>query len=395
MSPLPVEGLRVLDLSRLLPGPFCTLCLADFGAEVIKVEDIARGDGVRQLPPLQPGSDVGAWHLLLNRGKQSVALNLKDPRGKVAFLRLADTADVLLEGFRPGVMGRLGLDYPALSARNPRLIYCSLTGYGQDGPYAQLAGHDLNYLGLAGVLDLLGPADGAPIVPGVQIADLGGGGQLALIGILFALLARATSGVGQYIDVAMLDGSFAWLQRAATLAFATGMQPRRGNFDLAGKYACYNVYACRDGGYLAVGALEEPFWATLCRQLGLSELIPLQYDDARRAEVLAAVQARFLERTRDEWFAELRQLDACVTPVRSVSEALADPHFRARGLLLEAADPRHGLIRELGQPFRMSAATPRPPLPAPELGEHTDAVLGTLGYSAAELATLRAERVIR
>ena len=395
MLPLPVEGLRVLDLSRLLPGPFCTLCLADFGAEVIKIEDIERGDGVRWLPPLQPGSTVGAWHLMLNRGKQSVALNLKDPRGKDVFLRLAETADVLLEGFRPGVMQRLGLDYAALHARNPRLIYCSLTGYGQDGPYAQLAGHDLNYLGLAGVLALLGPADGPPSVPGVQIAELGGGGQLALIGILLALLARATSGVGQYVDVAMLDGSFAWLQRAASLAFATGMEPRRGSFDLAGKYACYQVYECRDGGYLAVGALEAHFWATLCRQLGLPELIPLQFDDARREEVLATVRARFMQRARDEWFAELRELDACVTPVRSVTEALADPHFRERGLLLETADPRHGPLRQLGQPFRLSDAPPRPPTPAPELGEHTDAQLSALGYSTEELATLRAERVIR
>lgn len=392
--PLPVAGLRVLDLSRLLPGPLCTQYLADFGAEVIKVEEIQRGDPMRDMAHTS-GSAVNAWYETLNRGKQSIALNLKDARGRDAFLRLAATADVLLEGFRPGVMQRLGLDYPTLKEHNPRLIYCSLTGYGQSGPYAQMAGHDLNYLALSGVLDLIGSADGPPSVPGVQIADVGGGAQLALIGILLALLARSTTGTGQHIDIAMLDGSFAWLQRAATLLPGDIAKPRRCGFDLAGRFACYQVYECRDGRYLAVGALEARFWAILCHHMNLPDLIPLQYDEPRREHVLATLQARFKQRTRDEWFAELGELDACVTPVRSVAEAMADPWFRERGMLLETTHPRHSALIQIGQPIHLSNAPMHPAAPAPELGEQTDRLLREVGYAADELSELRSARIVR
>ncbi len=392
---LPLAGVRVLDLTRLLPGPYCTLALADFGAEVIKVEDVERGDGIRAVPPLHPGSRVSAWHLMLNRGKQSVALNLKDPRGRAALERLVDTADVLVEGFRPGVAARLGIDHASLSVRNPRLISCSLSGYPPGSPYEDMVGHDLNYLALAGVLDLIGPRDGPPVVPGVQIADLGGGAQPALVGILLALLVRARTGRGQHVAVSMLDGSLAWLQRAASVYFATGVAPSRGQLDLGGGYACYQVYACRDGRYLTLAALEERFWATLCRFVGRPELIPLQFAPERQEELLRFFQGYFQTRTRDEWFAALRDLEVCVAPVRTVAEALDDPAARARGLMLETEDPQLGPMRQLGTPIVLSDTPARPHAPAPALGEHTDAILGALGYDAAELARLRADRVIR
>jgi crotonobetainyl-CoA:carnitine CoA-transferase CaiB-like acyl-CoA transferase len=322
----PLDGITVLDLTRLLPGPAATLLLADFGAEVIQIEE-----------PANPSVKIES----LKRGKKTVALNLKDAGGRDEFLRMAESADIVIEGFRPGVMDRLGIGYETLRARNRRLIYVALTGYGQTGPYRGMAGHDVNYLGLAGVLDLIRGADGKPVIPGVQIADLAGGSMLAVIGILLALQARHRTDRGQFVDVSMMDGS-AWLLHAAL----AGMQE-----PISGKYACYNVYQAKDGRWLAVGALEPKFWATLCACLGCEQLIPDQFAAGpRRLEVIEELQRIFLTKSAGEWFAVLKGYDACVTPVRTVAEAVADEHFRQRPLgrvpILSESDRAEGVATE-------------------------------------------------
>jgi crotonobetainyl-CoA:carnitine CoA-transferase CaiB-like acyl-CoA transferase len=319
----PLDGLVVLDLTRLLPGAAATQVLANFGAEVIKIEEPGQGDYARRMPPLIDGE--GAGFRMVNRGKKSVALDLKDPSGKETFLRLASRADVVIESFRPGVMQRLGLDYEVLRARNERLIYVALTGYGQSSTYAAWAGHDINYLALGGVLDITGTKDGPPVIPGVQIADLAGGAMQAVIGLLLALTARERTGGGQMVDVGMLQGVVSLM--AVPLAFyaATACLPERGNGVLTGRYACYNVYQARDGRWLAVGALEPKFWAKLCRGLGCEQFIPEQFAEGqRRTEIIDAVAHILKTRDAQEWVELFKDKDACVTLVRNAAEVAAD-----------------------------------------------------------------------
>jgi len=320
----PLDGLAVLDLTRLLPGAAATMQLANFGAEVVKIEEPGRGDYARWMPPYLDGQ--GAVFRMVNRGKKSVALDLKSDSGRAAFLKMAETADVVVESFRPGTMQRLGLSYETLRALNPRLIYVSITGYGQDGPWASLAGHDINYQALGGALDLNGARGGPPAIPGVQLADLAGGAMHAVVGVLLALAARAKTGRGQTVDVSMLDG-VAWLLPVA-LGFhaATGELPARGDGLLTGRYACYRVYEAADGRWIAVGALEPKFWQALCRALDCEHFIPDQFADGQRREEIVAELARiFRQRTAEDWFERLRPADVCVTPVRNVAEVAA--HF--------------------------------------------------------------------
>ncbi|MBI3680563.1 MAG: CoA transferase [Acidobacteria bacterium] len=327
-----LNGTLILDLTRLLPGPMATQWLADMGASVVKVEEPGTGDYLRSMnPPL---------FARINRGKKSVALNLKAEADLNAFLRLADTADVLMEGFRPGVMDRLGCGWEALHQRNPRLIYVALTGYGYSSPYRDLAGHDLNYLAMAGVLDLIGPAEGPPVIPGVQIADLASGSMQAVIGVLGALLERERAGEGQFVDVSMLHGSTLLLP-VALAQLRAGRGPRRGIETLSGRYACYHVYPTRDGRWVAVGALEPKFWAALCQAIGCPQFIPEQYaEDPRRSQIIECLEAVFLTRDAEEWFVHLKHLDACVTPVRTVEEAARD---------LSLLDPGPGAAPALGE----------------------------------------------
>jgi crotonobetainyl-CoA:carnitine CoA-transferase CaiB-like acyl-CoA transferase len=345
-----LDGIRILDLTRLLPGPMATAWLLDLGAEVIKIEEPGVGDYLRSMnPPLFE---------LINRGKSSVLLNLKSTAGREAFLRMSEHADVVIEGFRPGVMDRLGCGYTALRRRNRRLVYLALTGYGYDSPYRDLAGHDVNYLALCGVLDLIGPPDGPPVIPGIQIADLAGGSMHAVNGVLAALLKRARTGEGEFVDISMAHGSALLLPVAAAQA-ATGRPPQRGAEMLSGRYACYNVYAARDGRYVAVGALEPKFWTTLCRAIGCESFIPDQFaGDPRRLEILEAMRTRFLEKDAEEWFTLLKNTDACLTPVRSVTEAAAEFAW-------------HPVSAE----------------PAPRLGAHTAAWLARIGLSEDEIAS--------
>jgi alpha-methylacyl-CoA racemase len=386
-----LEGLRVLDLTRLLPGGFCTLLLADLGADVIKVEDTGAGDYVRWAPPRYEGADpsaASALFLALNRGKRSVRVDLKAPAGREVLLRLARDADVLVESFRPGVLDRLGVGWEPLHAANPRLVLCSITGYGQDGPYRDRAGHDMNYLALNGLLGLTGTFGGPPVQAAGQIADVGGGALMAAFGILAALRERDRSGEGQAVDVSMTDGSLSWLAMVAARMFAEGVAPARGTLELAGGLVCYRPYRCADG-WVTLGALEPKFWRAWCAGVGREDLAERQFEPVG-SQTHADVKAVFATRTRAEWAAFNDEHDCCVEPVLGLEEALESELVRARGMVAELDQPGvERPVRLLGVPVKLSR-TPGDPAraPGPALGEHTAAVLAEAGYRREEIDAL-------
>jgi alpha-methylacyl-CoA racemase len=388
----PLSDIRVLDLSRLLPGGFCSLLLADFGAEVLKVEDTGMGDYIRWSPPYYEGADdsaKSALYLALNRGKRSVRLNLKEERGREVLLRLVKDYDVLLESFRPGVLDRLGVGYERLKQENPGLVYCAITGYGQDGPYRDRSGHDMNYLGLIGLLGLTGEKDGPPVQPGGQIADLGGGALMAAFGIMAALHEREKSGEGQLVDVSMADGALSWLALVAARYFADNHVPKRGEPELAGGLVCYRPYACKDG-WVTLGALEPKFWQAWCEGVEREDLIPSQFERPG-SEAHAEVERIFLERTRDEWQEFATHNDCCLEPVLDLDEALRSKLVNAREMVVELDQPGVGHpVKQLGVPVKLSRTPGAADKPGPALGEHTDEVLQSLGYSQAEIDALKA-----
>jgi alpha-methylacyl-CoA racemase len=392
-----LAGLRVIDLTRLLPGGFCSLLLADFGADVIKVEDTGGGDYIRWAPPHHAGAEAsasGAMFLALNRGKRSIRIDLKSDGGREALLALVRGADVLLESFRPGVMDRLGVGWERLREENARLVYCAITGYGQDGPHRDRAGHDLNYLALTGLLDLTGEAGGPPVQPAGQIADLGGGALMAAFGVMAALRERDRSGEGQLVDVAMADGALSWLAMVAARALAEGGAPRRGSLELAGGLLCYRPYRCADG-WVALGALEARFWRAWCAGVGREDLAEQQFAPVG-SDVHAEVEAIFSARTRDEWAAFAAEHDCCLEPVLGLGEALESPQVRAREMIVELDQPGAvEPVRLLGTPVKLSR-TPADPgrAPGPALGEHTDAVLAEAGFDADAIERLKASGAV-
>jgi len=376
----------VLDLSRLLPGPLCSLILAELGAEVVKIEDPGGGDWLRLLPPLKQG--MGGAFYALNRGKRSLVLDLKKPAAREAFLRLVPRSDVVLESFRPGVMERLGLGYADLSAANPRLVLCSISGYGQTGPLRERAGHDIDYLALSGTLAAGGTPSGSPALPGIQVADLAGGALWAAIRILAAL----RTGEAAHLDVSMTEGALAFLLPwLGDLAF--GAPPlRRGEGTLNGGFAGYGTYRTADGGHLAVGALEPKFWAGLCRALGRpADMGDLVAAPQRQRELREELQACFSGATREEWAERLAPADVCTEPVLEMQELEAHPQHRARGVFYTLEDPERGPITLPRLPLDGKPAR----TPAPTLGQHTEEVLREAGFTDEELLQLRAEGAIR
>lgn len=386
---LPLSGLRVLDLTRLLPGGFCTLLFADLGAEVLKVEDTGMGDYVRWAPPYYDGAEdsaKSALYLALNRGKRSIRVNLKEERGREVLLRLVRDYDVLIEGNRPGVMDRLGVGYERLAQENPALVYCAITGYGQDGPYRDRSGHDMNYLGLVGLLGLTGEKDGPPVQSAGQIADIGGGALMAAFGVLAALRERDRSGQGQFVDVSMADGALSWLAMVAGRYFAEGVAPKRGELELAGRLICYRPYACSDG-WVTLGALEPKFWQAWCRGVEREDLIEKQFE-APGSDAHAEVERIFLERTRDEWTEFASQHDCCLEPVLGLDEALESELVRAREMVVELDQPGTDGVKQLGVPVKFSRTPGGPQGPGPVLGADTEQVLKAAGYSEDEIASL-------
>lgn len=388
----PLDGISVLDLTRLLPGAVATMTLADFGADVIKIEEPGVGDPARQ--SLGVGGRPGAYFLATNRNKRSLALNLKDERGKKILLELAKKADVIVEGFRPGVMNRLGVGYETMKAINPALIYCAITGYGQDGPYRLRAGHDANYLSVAGLLAVNGPKDGPPVLSGVQLADLAGGSLQAVMGILLALQARARTGEGQLVDVSMMDGTLSLMYVPFANFLASGIEPQRGQEGLSGLYACYQIYETGDGRHLSLGALETKFWANACRVLAREDFIDKQFSVSDQPSMIAALGEIFRTKTAAEWLEAFDRVDTCVALIHGIGEMLDDPQVRHRGLIAEIEHPTEGTLQQIAPTVKLSATPGGIRTPPPGLGEHTREALSALGYSDSQIDALASEGVV-
>ncbi|MGD8644983.1 MAG: CaiB/BaiF CoA-transferase family protein [Desulfobacterales bacterium] len=376
-----LSGITVIDLSRLLPGPYCSMVLADHGARVIAVED------KRFLAD-------ELFFNLINRNKEHMSLNLKTEKGKEIFFRLIQNADVLLEGFRPGVVDRLGVGYETVQKVNPKIIYCSITGYGQSGPFRDRAGHDANYLGYAGVLDLIGEADRPPSIPGVPIADMAGGSMNAAIGILLALFARQNTGKGQYIDISMTDGMVAFLPTAMFFRQLTGQEPVRADGLFSHRYACYNTYETADGRFLSIGAVEKRFWRQLCDLLGVPDYAELQYDDQHRIEIIDFMRQAFKQKTLDEWNLVFGDKDICWGRVQSLSEVLEDPLFRQREMVVEIKGNDGKTSKALGVPVKLSDTPGAVRTPPVEFGESTSDILQELGYTPNEIKKFAEEGVV-
>jgi crotonobetainyl-CoA:carnitine CoA-transferase CaiB-like acyl-CoA transferase len=376
----PLTDIRVLDLSRLLPGPFATLVLADLGAVVDKIEDTGGGDYLRHMPPLLGGQS--AMFQLLNRGKRSAILDLKKPEGREAFKRLVASYDVLFDQFRPGVLSRLGLGHGELHKLNPKLIICCLTGYGQEGPLAHRAGHDLNYLARSGILSAQGPAGGPPQVPGVQLADISGG-MWCVIGILAAIAERARTGKGAVLDIAMTDGVLGFATPTIAGALA-GVPPRAGDEALSGGIAPYNTYLSKDGHAMTLASLEPKFWMAFCAGVGLEVGMEALMPGPHQAALKARVADIFHTKSREEWVAFAAANDCCLEPVLDASSIVDDPLIAARRLVFDIPTPR-GPLPQFRTPVTPKDESFTPP---PLAGEHTRAIFRDAGFSDDEIDAL-------
>ncbi len=387
-----LSGLKVLDLSRLLPGPFCSMLMADLGADVIKVEDPQMGDYIRWWPPKIGGNS--GFHIVLNRNKRSLTLNLKSPEAKVIFEKLAAGADVVLEGFRPGVMAKLGLGYKSLERINPRLVYCAISGYGADGVLRHKAGHDVNYLGLVGVLSYSGKD--SPTMSGVQIADVGGGGLLAAFSVMAALFARERLGRGQFVDISMADGAFAWNCLRWGKFIADGKVPEPADDRLNHGLACYNVYQTLDGRYMSLGALEPQFWQSFCRTAGCPQWdTPLYFEPgAHQKELIESVSEFFRQKSLAEWVEHFKDANCCCEPVLNLEEVMHSELMMGRAMVVDLIHESWGAYKQLGIAPKFSLTPGCLTSHAPELGEHTRPILEELGYSAAKIEDLKSSGTV-
>ncbi len=392
----PLEGIKVVDLSRLAPGPYCSMLLGDLGADVLLVE--APAGAIQGGFGGGGGDDAAAQrrraHNALARNKRSIVVNLKEEAGRHIVRQLAADADVFLEGFRPGVTERLGVGYDQIRHANPRIVYCSLSGYGQSGPYHDMVGHDINYISVGGALAGIGRPEAKPSIPYNTIADFAGGGLMSAFAILAALIARDRTGKGQYVDMAMSDGVLYLLASQTGGVLAGGDPPRPGARGLGGGSPHYDVYECADGKYVSLGSLEPQFWAALCDVAGRPDMKAHEFDGEGHQEFAEHLTRMFKTKTRDEWFKELRGIELCVAPVLDVAEALANEHNRARQMVVDVNDPQVGVVRQVGIGPKFSETPGRVRTTAPAPGQHTDAVLKSIGYAAADIASLRERGVI-
>jgi crotonobetainyl-CoA:carnitine CoA-transferase CaiB-like acyl-CoA transferase len=390
-----LKGIKVLDLSRIGPGPYCSMLLADFGADVTLIEPVP-GSG----KPQRPGRDgVGinadrarAFNAM-GRGKRSVAINLKDPTGVQLFQKLARTADVVIEGFRPGVVQRLGVDYATLSRLNQRIICCSISGYGQTGPYRDLVGHDINYIAVGAALGLVGPRDGAPAIPLNILADYAGGGLMAAFAICVAVIARERTGRGQEIDLAMSDGVLSLLTSAFAKVMREGKPIRRGEMLLNGGAPFYNVYRTRDGRWLSVGCLEPYFYDALCDVLGIDEMRGQQMNEAQWPELKAKVAAVIASRTADEWMALMSGRDIAAASIVDLEDVAVHPHHQARQMVIQTEGPL-GPVPQIGVAPKLSETPGEPGGAAPWPGRDTNAILDAIGCSPARIQQLRRDGIV-
>ncbi|MBF6558729.1 MAG: CoA transferase [Candidatus Binataceae bacterium] len=397
----PLSGIKIIDLTKLAPGPHCTMILGDLGADIIKVEEPGAPTGRRAEQGGATGKVkrvVGFGSVPTNalaRNKKSIGLNLKSGPGKEIFVRLAQRADVVVEEFRPGVAKRLGIGYDVLSVRNPRLIYCAVTGFGQTGPYKDLVGHDLNYIAHSGALSLIGRRDQPPTIPLNLLADYAGGGMHAAIGVLAALVARGQTGRGQFVDIAMLDGVMLLIAQALSTYYTNDKIPRRGNTSMDGAAPYYNLYETSDGKTITIGSVEPWFYANLCRAMGCEQYITDQNNHAKWTEMQEHLAALFKTRTRDQWWEHLIKADICVGRMLTLDELASDPQIRARNMIVEVETPTGEKIKQVGISVKLSETPGSIRSLAARLGEHTEEVLGDLGYSMADIARWREEGAIK
>ncbi len=391
--PGPLEGVRIIDFTRLYPGPFGTQLLGDLGAEVIKLENKDSPDYIRFFPPMF--NKEGAGYIAVNRNKKSFAIDTRSDEGKELFFKLVEVSDVVVEQFRPGVIDSMGFGYKEAASRNPKIIFCSITGFGQTGPYSQIPGHDMNYMGLAGITDVIGVKDGDPVVPGIQVADVAGGGLMSVIGILSALAAREKTGRGQHVDVSMFDGILPFMGVHYSAYLAGGELPKRGDSFLSGGLLCYDIYKTKDDRYITLGALEHKFWKRVCELIGKEEWKDSQYAqgeerDAMKEELKGIIRCK----TRDEWMEVFRGEESMTEAVLTIDEVENNPHAIARDMIVEMDHPTEGKVKGIGIPLKFSDTEAKEIKPPPILGQHNDEILGLIGLSEEEIGELREKGVV-